>query len=112
VSSIYEATGASSTAEVEVHPNGKFVYGSNRGHDSIVVYQRDEMSGKLSLVQHAPCGGKTPRHFKIHSTGKWLICAHQGSDTLSVLSLDPETGKLGEPSSTVSVPKPNCILFR
>ena len=99
------------TAEIEVHPNGDFVYGSNRGHDSIVVYKRDPKTGKLTFLQHAPCGGKTPRHFKIHSSGKWLICGHQNSDTISVLSLDPTTGLLGEPKSTVSAPKPICILF-
>ncbi len=99
------------TAEIEVHPNGDFVYGSNRGHDSIVVYKRDPKTGKLTLAQHAPCGGKTPRHFKIHPSGKWLICAHQNSDTISVLSLDTATGLLGEPKSTVSAPKPICILF-
>lgn len=104
-------TDPSTTAEIEVHPNGNYVYGSNRGHDSIVVYQRDPDSGTLELIQHAPCGGKTPRHFKIHPSGKWLICAHQNSDTISVLSLDPATGLLGDPKSTVSAPKPNCILF-
>lgn len=102
---------ANTTAEIEVHPNGDFVYGSNRGHDSIVVYRRDPKTGKLTLIQHAPCGGKNPRHFKIHPSGKWLICAHQNSDTISVLSLDPATGLLGEPKSTVSAPKPICILF-
>lgn len=104
-------SGENTTAEIEVHANGDFVYGSNRGHDSIVVYRRDPKTGKLTLVQHAPCGGKTPRHFKIHPSGKWLICAHQNSDTISVLSLDPATGLLGEPKSTISVPKPNCLLF-
>ena len=99
------------TAEIEVHANGEFVYGSNRGHDSLVVYKRDPKTGKLTLVQHAPCGGKTPRHFKIDPSGKWLICAHQNSDTISVLSLDPATGLLGNPKSTVTAPKPNCILF-
>ncbi len=104
-------TEPNTTAEIEVHPNGGFVYGSNRGHDSIVVYKRDAKTGKLTFLQHAPCGGKTPRHFKIDPSGKWLICAHQNSDTISVLSLDPATGLLGEPKSTVSAPKPNCILF-
>jgi 6-phosphogluconolactonase len=99
------------TAEIEVHPNGNFVYGSNRGHDSIVVYKRDPETGKLTLGQHAPCGGKTPRHFKIDPSGNWLLCGHQNSDTISVLSLDPATGELGEPKSTVSAPKPICILF-
>ncbi len=94
-----------------MHPNGKFVYGSNRGHDSIVVYQRDEKTGALTFLQHAPCGGKTPRHFKIDPTGKWLLCAHQDSNTISVLPLDPETGLLGEPANTVSSPSPICLVF-
>lgn len=99
------------TAEVEVHPNGKFVYASNRGHDSIAVYQRDESTGGLKFLQHAPCGGKTPRHFKIDPSGKWLLCAHQDSNTISVLPLDPETGLLGESSNTVSSPSPICLMF-
>ena len=103
--------GKNTTSEIEVHPNGNFVYGSNRGHDSIVVYKRNPETGELETVQHAPCGGKIPRHFKIHPSGKWLICAHQESNTISVLPLDPETGLLGEPVSTVEAPKPICILF-
>ncbi|MFN6270475.1 MAG: lactonase family protein, partial [Akkermansiaceae bacterium] len=101
----------STTAEIEVHPNGKFVYGSNRGHDSIVVYQRDPKTGKLTFLQHAPCGGKTPRHFAIDPSGKWLLCGHQNSNTLSILSLNPETGMLSEPKSTIETPAPICILF-
>lgn len=103
--------GSNSTAEIEVSADGKFVYGSNRGHDSIVVFARDGKTGKLTLVQHAPCGGKTPRHFKISPNGKWLLCGHQGSNTISVLPRDPESGKLGEPKQTVSSPSPICILF-
>lgn len=103
--------GVSSTAEVEVHPNGRFVYGSNRGHDSIVVYQRDLTTGQLTFVQHAACGGKTPRHFKIDPTGKWLLCAHQDSNGISVLPLDPATGRLGAASSPVAAPAPICLLF-
>ena len=102
----------STTAEIEVHPNEKFVYGSNRGHNSIVVYQRDTRSGELKFLQHAPCGGKVPRHFKIDPTGKWLLCAHQDSNTISVLPLDPEAGLLGAPVTTVSSPSPICLLFR
>lgn len=104
-------TDRNTTAEIEVHPNGKFVYGSNRGHNSIVVYQRDGETGALTLLQHAPCGGRTPRHFKIDPTGKWLLCAHQDSSTISVLPLNPETGKLGDPVNTVSSPSPICLLF-
>lgn len=105
------STAKSTTSEIEVHPNGKFVYGSNRGDDSIVVYARDSETGKLTYVQHAPCGGKIPRHFKIDPSGKWMLVGHQDSNTISTLPLDPETGKLGEPVSTVSAPKPICLLF-
>ncbi len=104
-------TDRSSTSEIEVHPNGNFVYGSNRGHDSIVVYRRDPKTGGLTFLQHAPCGGRTPRHFKIDPSGKWLLCGHQDSNTISVLPLDPETGLLGEPVGTVSSPSPICIVF-
>lgn len=104
-------TEKNSTAEIEVHPNGKFVYASNRGHNSIAVYRRDEGTGALALLQHAPCGGKIPRHFKIDPSGKWLLCAHQESGTISVLALDPATGLLGEPTNTVAAPAPICILF-
>ena len=104
-------TERNTTAEIEVHPNGNFVYASNRGHDSIVVYRRDPQTGTLTLLQHAPCGGKTPRHFKIDPSGKWLLCAHQDSNTISVLPLDPVTGKLGAPADTVASPSSICLLF-
>ncbi len=103
--------GSNTTAEIEVHSNGKFVYNSNRGHDSITVHQRDPKTGKLSLVQHAPCGGVQPRHFVISPDGKWLLCGHQASSTISTLALDTETGKLGTPQNTVAAPTPICILF-
>lgn len=99
------------TAEVEVHANGNFVYGSNRGHNSIVVYHRNPRSGGLTHLQNAPCGGKIPRHFKIDPSGKWLLCGHQESNTISVLPLDTESGMLGDPGHTVAAPSPVCILF-
>ncbi len=104
-------TEKSTNAEIEVHPNGKFVYCSNRGHNSIVVYQRDATTGELKFLQYAPCGGEIPRHFKIDPSGKWLLCAHQNSNTISVLSLDPATGLLGEATNTVASPSPICLLF-
>jgi 6-phosphogluconolactonase len=106
-----EFKGNSSTAEVEVHPDGNFVYGSNRGHDSIAVFRRDPATGLLTFIQHAPCGGKNPRHFKIAPGGRWLLCAHQDTNSVSVLPLDPATGKLGKPVETVSVPKAICVVF-
>jgi 6-phosphogluconolactonase len=104
-------TGKNTTAEIQVHPNGKFVYASNRGHDSIAVFSRDPASGKLAPVGIFPCGGKTPRHFTISPDGKWLLCAHQDSNTLASLPLDPATGKLGAPTATVTAPNPICLLF-
>ena len=103
--------GNNTTAEIEVHPNGRFVYASNRGHDSIAVFRRDLASGRLERVQVAPCGGKTPRHFTIAPGGRWLVCAHQDSNTISALPLDPETGLLSAPVSTIAAPHPICILF-
>ena len=104
-------TAANTTAEVEVSPDDRFVYASNRGHDSIAVFCRNEPSGALTFLQYAPCGGKTPRHFKIAPGGKWLLCAHMESHTISVLPLDPESGTLATPVCTVSSPNPICILF-
>ena len=111
ISTLPEGASGGTTAEIAVHPNGKFVYASNRGNDSIAVFARDSESGKLSLVHIAPCGGKIPRHFAISPAGKWLLCAHQDSNTLAALPLDPSTGKLGEPKAPVACPNPICILF-
>lgn len=104
-------TGTNTSAEIEVSQDGRFVYVSNRGHDSIAVLRRDPESGTLTLIQHAPCGGKHPRHFKIAPGGKWLLCANMQSDSISVLPLDPATGKLGAPAATVFSPSPICVLF-
>jgi 6-phosphogluconolactonase len=104
-------TGKNTSAEIEVHPSGRFVYSSNRGHDSIAVFKRDADTGLLTFLQRANCGGKTPRHFKIDPTGKWLLCGHQASNTICVLPLDPEAGLLGEAGEAVACPAPICLLF-
>lgn len=104
-------TGVNTSAEIAVHPNGKFIYSSNRGHDSLTVYARDAQTGTLTIVQNIPCGGKTPRHFTIDPSGKWILCAHQNSNTISVLALDPSTGKLSPTSCTVTSPSPICLVF-
>jgi len=106
-----EFTSANTTAEVEVSPDDRFVYASNRGHDSIAVFGRNQPAGTLTRLQHAPCGGKIPRHFKIAPGGKWLLCAHMESHTLSVLRIDLEAGTLSPPSCTVPSPSPICVLF-
>lgn len=106
-----EFTGNNTCAEVEVSADGRFVYASNRGHDSIAVFSRDAESGALRCLQYAACGGKTPRHFEIAPGGKWLLCGHMDSHTISVLPRDPESGKLGAACCTVNAPSPICILF-
>src|SRR5262249_9666683 len=77
----YTGTG-NSAAEVQVHPSGKFVYASNRGHDSIAIFSADPQTGKLTLVGHQPTEGKTPRNFGIDPTGSYLLAANQQSDSV------------------------------
>ncbi len=100
-----------STAEIYVHPSGKFVYGSKRGHDTIVVYACDEKTGKLTLVEHQPTQGKTPRHFGIDPKGKFLLAENQGSDSVIVFRIDPKTGKLTATGDKIEVGSPVCAVF-
>jgi 6-phosphogluconolactonase len=100
-----------STAEVYVHPSGKFVYGSNRGHDSIVVYASDEKTGKLTLVEHQNTQGRTPRHFAIHPSGNFLLAENQSTDNVVVFRIDPQTGKLTATGEKIEVGSPVCAVF-
>ncbi|MDA7926886.1 lactonase family protein [Verrucomicrobiales bacterium] len=101
-----------STAEVVCHPSGKFVYGSNRGHDTIVVYQIDPSSGKLNYVENEPIQGEVPRNFALSPDGCWLIAAGQKSNTASVFSIDPESGELTFTGEQKTLSSPVCIRFR
>jgi len=103
-------SGTSSTAEVEVSPPGRFLYGSNRGHDSLAAFRIDASSGRLTPVGHVPVGGKTPRHFTIDPSGRWLLAGHQGSGTVAVFRIDPDTGMPGPVGPLVSIDKPVCLL--
>ena len=100
-----------STAEILVHPSGRFVYGSNRGDDSLAIYAVDPASGRLSPVGHQSTGGRTPRSFGIDPTGRFLIAANQDSGTLVVFQVDNETGKLKQVGEPVAVPTPVCVKF-
>ena len=99
-----------STAEIALHPNGKFVYGSNRGHDSIAVFSIGA-AGALSLVEYEPTRGQTPRNFAIDPTGRWLIAANQRSGTLAVFTIDQNTGALTPSGQLSPVGAPVCVLF-
>jgi 6-phosphogluconolactonase len=100
-----------STAECQVHPDGKYVYVSNRGHDSIAVFSVDEATGKLTPVGYTPTAGKTPRNFGVDPTGKFLIAANQGTNNVVVFKIDPKTGMPHPTGNEVSVPKPVCVKF-
>lgn len=104
-------TGQSSTAEIQVHPSGKFLYGSNRGHDSIAVFSVTPRDGAIKAVECVPTGGKTPRNFAIDPSGRWLWAANQGSDNIVLFSIDSATGRL-RPTGTMSeVGAPVCVRF-
>lgn len=102
-------TDLNTCADIHVSPSGKFVYGSNRGHDSIVIYKVDQSSGKLSYVGHESTGGKTPRNFGIDPTGRFLLAANQDSDTIVTFSIDQQTGKITPTGNVTKVPTPVCI---
>lgn len=104
---------ANTTAEIRVHPNGKFLYGSNRGHDSIAVFAIDAATGRLSAqpIEITKSGGKNPRNFALSPDGRWLVCAHQDTALLTVFSVDPTTGRLTATEHTAPVNSCVCVLF-
>lgn len=103
--------GENTTAEIVVHPSGKFVYGSNRGHDSIVTFAVDYERGTLSHVAHQSTLGKTPRNFEVEPAGKYLIIANQDTNTLVVCQNDQGTGQLQPSGAPIESPRPVCIKF-
>ncbi len=102
--------GTSYPAEIEVSKDGRFVYGSNRGHDSLVVFKVDTASGKLTLAGHVPVGGSWPRHFTIEPSGRVLLASHQRGGTASFFELDPQTGMPSPLGKPIAVDKPACLL--
>jgi 6-phosphogluconolactonase len=99
------------TAEVQVHPSGKFLYGSNRGHNSIAIFTIDEKTGELTAAGHQASGIKTPRNFGIDPTGKFMLVANQDGDSILVFRIDPKTGALQGTGAKVEVGKPVCVKF-
>ena len=103
--------GRSSCAEVRVHPGGRFLYGSNRGHNSITVYRIDPAKGTLTFVEHERADIKTPRNFNIDPTGKFCLVANQGGNSVIVFRIDQKTGALEPTGHKISIGKPVCIRF-
>lgn len=100
-----------STAEVVVHPSGKFLYGSNRGHDSMAVFTINQKTGKLQLIQTESTGGSIPRNFNIDPSGQYLLAANQNSDNVVVFRIDKKTGRLTPTGQQIRVPMPVCVTF-
>jgi 6-phosphogluconolactonase len=104
-------TGPNTAAEISVHTNGKFLYASNRGEDSIVVYAIDPKTGELSFKQRVPSGGKAPRYFTFDPSYKWLIVSNQEGGGISVFSVDAKTGELAPKGAPVTIVKPMGLVF-
>jgi 6-phosphogluconolactonase len=100
-----------SAAEIRIHPNGKFVYSSNRTHDTISAFEVHSETGKLTLIEREPVRGATPRNFNLDPSGRWLLAAGQDSHTLGVFEVNQETGELTWNMSSVFAPTPICVMF-
>jgi 6-phosphogluconolactonase len=96
-------------ADIHVHPNGRFVYASNRGHDSLAVFAVNPANGTLAAVGFDPVLGKTPRNFALDPAGRWLLAASQDSDVIKVFALDGNSGRLTYTGHAATVPKPVCV---
>jgi len=103
--------GNNTTAEVQVHPSGRFVFGSNRGHDSIATFAVDQTNGTLRCVGHASTRGKTPRNFGVDPTGAFLFAANQDSGNVVVLRIDQQSGQLQQSFQEFEIPMPVCVKF-
>jgi 6-phosphogluconolactonase len=103
--------GKNDSAEIEVHPSGKFLYASNRGPDNIAVFTIDRTKGSLTAVDHVSTRGKTPRSFAIDPTGRYLFAANQESDNIVVFRIYPSSGRLTPTGQVLEVPSPVCLKF-
>lgn len=104
-------TGNNSGAEVQVHPSGRFLYGSNRGHNSIAIFSIDPAKGTLAFVEHVSTQGKTPRHFGIDPSGSFLLAVNQDTDNIVVFRIDQQTGHLVPTGQMFEILAPTCVLF-
>jgi len=103
--------GRKEAAEIAVDPSGKFLYTSNRGHDSIAMFEINPAKGTLKARGQVLSGGQTPRHFAIDPTGNYLLAENQESQNIVVFHIDPATGNLTPTGQTIEVPSPVCITF-
>lgn len=111
LSTLPEPVKGNSTAEIQVHPSGKFVYVSNRGHDSLAIFTIDQATGKITAAGHQKTGGRTPRNFGIDPTGQYILAANQSTHDVFVFRVDQATGQLTQVGSPIKVGSPVCVKF-
>ena len=104
-------TGKNDAAEIQVHPSGKFLYASNRGHDSIAVFSIDPAKGTLTPVEYIPTQGKAPRYFAVDPSGSRLFVANQNSGTIVIFQIDPTSGRLTPTGQVLQIATPVCLRF-
>lgn len=104
-------TGANLCAELRVSPDGNHLYASNRGHDSLVHFFIDQISGRLTYIGHTPTGGREPRNFAIDPTGTFLLAANQKSHNIVTFQIDTESGELSRTAHEVEISMPVCVKF-
>lgn len=104
-------SGTNTAAEIAVHPNGKYLYASNRGHDSIASYAIDAQTGHLRLLKHISSQGKTPRYFAFDPTGRWMIVSNQDSGDVAVIEVDGSSGELRAQQGSRKLDKPMGVVF-
>ncbi len=104
-------TAPNTSADIHISPDGRFLYCSNRGHDSIAAFKVDSRNGKLTFIAHESTGGKAPRNFAIDPTGAFLLVANQKSDNIVVFRRDRNTGRVSATGHVAEVPSPVCLKF-
>ena len=103
--------GTSYCADLKITPNGRFLYGTNRGHDSIAAYRIDD-KGRLALLNIKPSRGKSPQNLAITAGGELLLCANMGGNNLALFQINPQSGKLSQAGPPIAIPSPSCIMIR
>src|SRR5262249_48865339 len=103
--------GPNTAAEIGMNPSGKFLYVSNRGHNSVVLFSIDSNKGTLTYIEEKGTGGRTPRHFGIQPSAKHLAIVNQDSDTVLVCRIDPDNGRLKPSGLFAEAPSPACAKF-
>jgi 6-phosphogluconolactonase len=104
-------SGRNAPSDVHVHPNGKFVYGSNRGHDSIAIFRIDEATGMLTQVDVVKTQGQNPRGFGFDPAGNFIVVGNQASNNLVTFAVDPDNGRMTPTGGKADISRPACVRF-